>query len=187
MKKLIALLLVLTLALPMIFAASAESPEIQGKELDQMLPMYFWMLGKIWDDVPYWDTSISILHEKDNAMIFSSGAMGGRTFSNSEIIERAGIMLFNSDHFKDQLNAFTPALIFAMEYTFKDTLWMKQPFDTISEELAPIVNTVLAGEPYVSEPYVYHLKLEESEGVSSIAVWADHIDLYRAEHPEFTE
>lgn len=184
MKKLIALLLVLTLALPMTFAASAESPEIQGKELDQMLPMYYWMLGKLWDGVPYWDTSISILHKKDNTMSFSSGALVGRTFPNSEIIERASLALFNSDQFKDQLNALTPALIFAMEYTFADTLWMKQPFDTISEELAPIVSTVLAGEPYVSEPYVYHLEIVDNDIIN---VLADHIDLYRAEHPEFTE
>ncbi len=186
MKKLMALLLVLTLALPITFAALAESPEIQGKELDQMLPMYYWMMGKLWDGVPHWGTDISTLRkkDKDDAICISSGAMGGRTFPNSEIIERAGIALFNSDQFKDRLNAFTPALIFAMEYTFEDTLRMKQPFDTISEELAPIVSTVLAGEPYVSEPYVYDLEIVDNDIIS---VTVDHIDLYRAEHPEFTE
>ncbi len=88
------------------------------------------------------------------------------------------------DKYRDRLNAFTPALIFAMEYTFEDTIGMAEPrLDTINEELAPIVSTVLAGEPYVSEPYVYYFTRDDS----TIAVWADHIDLYRAEHPEFTE
>lgn len=183
MKKLIALLLALTLSLPMTFAASAESSEIQGKGLDQMLSMYCWMMGRIWDKVPSSDTFI-LRQREDNKISFTRGFLGGRTFPNSEIIERAGVMLPDSDLFKDELNACTWSLIFAMKYTFKDTVFMDDPWKTISEELAPIVSAVLAGETYVSDPYVYYL---ESINSLSIAVSADHIDLYRAEHPEFTE
>lgn len=182
MKKLIALLLVLTLALPMTFVASAESSEIQGKGLDQMLSMYCWMMGRIWDEVPNSDTFI-LRQRKDNIISFSRGFLGGRTFPNSEIIERAGVMLPDSDLFKDQLNACTWSLIFAMKYTFKDTVYMDDPWDTISKELTPIVSAILAGETYVSDPYVYYLKIIDS----SLMATADHIDLYKSEHPEFTE
>lgn len=184
MKKFVGVLLVFIMTLLLAFPTFAESPEIQGKELDQMLPMYYWMMGKLWDGVPRCDTSISKPHEEDNKVSFFSGDLGGRTFPNSEVIARAGIMLYDSEQYKDKLNALTASLIFAMEYTFEDTLWMEQPFDTISEELAPIVSTVLAGELYVSEPYVYYLRRDDH---SMIYVTADHIDLYRAEHPEFSK
>lgn len=71
-----------------------------------------------------------------------------------------------------------------MEYSCKDARKTKQSWETISDDLVPIVVTILSGKLYVSQSYVYYTKPEFADRV---AVVADHIDLYRSEHPEFTE
>ena len=191
MKKLIALLLVLTLALPMAAPALAEqtAPEPNGRPVYQVLTMYYWLLGKTEENTPFLDMTMDIM--KNGKLLFNDVCFHARTFPDSQIIEQVGgtYSRVGSPYFsEEQFTLRLAALLFAMKYNFGDASQMDDPIDTLRKEMTPIVNAIRAGEPYVFESYVYYINsIYDSDGFPTIDVMGKHIDLYRAEHPEFTE